>query len=113
MSISSKSPKTILAASYRVGQKVLVEHTKKAGPRIYTQPQLFACLVLKTFLGTDYRGVCAFLQDFCEARAIIELKRVPHFTTLQKACQRLLKQEIVSSLIEETVADHYRLKKKK
>ena len=92
---------------------MLEPHSNDVGPRRYTQPQLFACLVLKTFLGTDYRGVSAFLQDFSEAREVLELKQVPHFTTLQKACQRLLKQRVVTSLLEETVADHYRRKKKK
>ena len=112
MSISSKSPKAILSAAYRIGQKVLEPHSNSVGPRLYTQPQLFACLVLKTFLGTDYRGVTAFLKDFAEAREIIELRQAPHYTTLHKACRRLLKQQTVSSLLEETVAD-YHLRKKK
>jgi hypothetical protein len=112
MSISSKSPKAILAAAYRIGQKVLERYSSENGPHRFTQPQLFACLVLKTFLGTDYRGVTAFLKDFSEAREVLELEQVPHFTTLQKACQRMLKQRVVTSLLEETVSDHYRRKKK-
>ena len=32
-------------------------------PKKFTQPQLFACLVLKTFFQTDYRGVVVFLND--------------------------------------------------
>ena len=112
MRISSKSPKAILAAAYRVGQKVLAPYSSDVGPRLDTQAQLFACLVLKTFLGTDYRGVSAFLKDFSEAREILELKQAPHYTTLHKACQRLLKQEVVSSLLEETIAEHQQNKKK-
>ena len=112
MSISSKSPKTVLAAAYRIGQRVLASYSSENGPRRFTQAQLFACLVLKTFLGTDYRGVTAFLKDFFEAREVLELRSVPHFTTLQKACQRMLKERVVKKLLEETVSDHYRRKKK-
>jgi hypothetical protein len=112
MSISSKSPKAVATAAYRIGQRVLPLYGAGAGPRTYTQPQLFACLVLKTFLGTDYRGVVAFLRDFSEMREILELEQVPHFTTLQKACQRLLRADVVSSLLEETVNEHHRKKKK-
>lgn len=30
---------------------------------MYTQPQLFACLVLKTYLGLDYRRFHGLLED--------------------------------------------------
>jgi len=53
---------------------------------------------------TDYRGLAAHLQDapaWCEA---IELAAVPHFTTFQKAAQRLLRAQPVSELLDETVS---------
>jgi len=47
---------------------------------------LVVLLVLKEFLGRDYRGFVELLTDFgCP----IELERVPHFTTLHKFLQRL------------------------
>ena len=49
-----------------------------------------ACLVLKEFARLDYRGLAAHLDDHPDLRALIGLKAVPHYTTFQKAAQRLL-----------------------
>ena len=74
-------------------------HAKK-----FTQHQLFACLVLKEFFKLDYRGVEALLVDSDSLRAIIDL-RVPHgFTTLHKACRRLLRLPVCNQLLDETIA---------
>jgi hypothetical protein len=61
-------------------------------PKKYTQPRLFACLVLKSFFRIDYRGLVAVLEDMPNLRQILALSCVPHYTTLQKACVRLRKQ---------------------
>lgn len=47
--------------------------------------------MLKEFRKTDYRGGVDFLADCDSLRAAIELEHVPHFTTVQKAADRLLK----------------------
>jgi DDE family transposase len=82
---------------------------------MYTQPQLFVCLVLKTFFRTDYRGVTVLLQDFDALRAYLGLKRVPHFTTLQKASKRLLRAPRAKCLFQSAVrrflGRRYRLKR--
>ena len=44
-----------------VATETLRPYAGKYSPKKFTQPQLFACLVLKTFLKTDYRGVPAHL----------------------------------------------------
>lgn len=55
----------------------------------------------------DYRGISAFLREFSEAREVIELLDAPHFTTLQKACQRLLKRREAMRLLEGTLEAYY------
>src|SRR5207248_10110453 len=72
-------------------------------PRKFTQPQLFACLVLKTFLKTDYRGLAAHLTDHSDLRAALGLTTVPHFTTPQKASRRLLRLPVARRLFAATV----------
>ena len=62
-------------------------------PKIYTQPQLFACLVLKTFFKTDYRGIEQMLLDLPDLVQVLGLKAVPHFTALQKASERVLARQ--------------------
>jgi hypothetical protein len=98
-----KSPKNILLRAYRAGQHVLPPYAHRFSPHTFTQAQLFACLVLKTFLKTDYRGIAAILEDCSSLRRFIHLKRTPHFTTLQKVSQKVLKLPIVNSLLYQSV----------
>jgi hypothetical protein len=63
-------------------------------------------LVLRNFLRADYRGVVAHLADHPALVTTLELKKVPHFTTLQKASQRLLKSAPARRLLEATVRLH-------
>jgi hypothetical protein len=72
-------------------------------PRVYTQPQLFACLVFKT----DYRGIAEKLRDLADLRRAVALRRVPHYTTLQKAAARLLRQPRARRLFHTTVRRHF------
>ncbi|MFO0261685.1 MAG: hypothetical protein ACK53V_08670 [Planctomycetota bacterium] len=51
MSTTSKSPKDILLTALSVGQAKLADYSHRNSPKKFTQPQLFACLVLKTSLG--------------------------------------------------------------
>ena len=92
MSTTSKSPRKVMAVAYATAQRALLAYSHRFSPKKFTQHQLFACLVLREFLKTDYRGVCQTLADRADLRAAIELTRVPHWTTLQKAADRLLKK---------------------
>jgi Transposase DDE domain/Transposase domain (DUF772) len=86
-----------------VGLKALRPFAHRFSPQRYTQPQLFACLVLKTFFKTDYRGVTAYLRDHSDLRQALGLASVPHFTTLHKASQRLLRRRRARRLFSRTV----------
>jgi hypothetical protein len=90
MSKLSKSPVTVAARALRAGEAALRPYSHRFSPKLYTRPQLFACLVLKVFFKTDYRGIATMLGDLADLRRVLRLRRVPHFTTLHKACQRLL-----------------------
>lgn len=85
------------------GMEAFSDYSHKFSPHKFTQPQLFACLVLKEFEKKDYRGVVQLLKDWPELCQVIGLKFVPHFTTLHKAGQRLLKVKHVRSLLKETI----------
>ena len=91
MSTLSKSPVRVARAALAAGSDALPLYAHVYSPKKFTQPQLFACLVLKTFLKVDYRGVEAHLADHSDLRAALGLRAVPHFTTLQKASRRLLR----------------------
>jgi Transposase DDE domain len=99
--LTSKSPRSVFLKAYKVGQKVLPTFSHKFSKREFTQPQLFACLILKEFFKTDYRGISAMLVDMPDLCRTIKLKKVPHYTTLQKAAERIFTDETVASVFTE------------
>jgi hypothetical protein len=103
VSTLSKSPLRVAREALAVAHLRLRPYAHKFSPKKYTQPQLFACLVLKTFLKTDYRGLVAHLADHSDLRAVLGLEVVPHFTTPQKASRRLLRQRVARRLFRATI----------
>jgi Transposase DDE domain/Transposase domain (DUF772) len=87
---TSKSPRRVLQVAYDAACRAVPAHAHKFSPKKFTQPQLLACLVLKEFSRLDYRGLAEHLADHPDLCRLIALKAVPHFTTFQKAAQRLL-----------------------
>ncbi|MHC2071122.1 transposase [Bremerella sp. T1] len=104
MSVTSKSPLDVLVVAWGVAKRALPPHAHRNSPKKFTQHQLFACLVLKNFLRTDYRGVVQQLWDCPSLMDAIELDQVPHYTTLQKSARRLLNSAEAQRLLDETVA---------
>src|ERR1700691_494465 len=103
MSTLSNSPLRVAIQAYGTGQRILRMYSHRYSPHLYSQPQLFACLVLKTFFKVDYRGLVALLREHSDLRCILDLKKVPHFTTLQKASKRLLRVPSAQRLFADTV----------
>jgi hypothetical protein len=100
--ITSKSPWKVATVALAAGKEAFSDYSHKFSPKKFTRPQLFACLVLKEFENKDYRGVWQLLLDCSDLRNAIELKTVPHYTTIQKASRRLLKMDRVRELIDIT-----------
>ncbi len=88
----TKSPRAVAREALRLAQAALPAYSSKFSRKDFTQPQLFACLALKTFFKTDYRGVVQMLHDFAELRRELGLRDVPHYSTLCYAARRLLKK---------------------
>jgi hypothetical protein len=103
MAATSKSPRAVLIVGYWIGKLSLRDFAHKCSPKTYTQPQLFACLVLKEFLGRDYRGIEQLLKDTPDLAATIELTTIPDHSTLQKAAKRLLPARSVRQLLDMTI----------
>src|SRR2546423_7491639 len=77
MSTFTKSPLRVARRALAAGVKSLRPYAHPRSPKKYTQPQLFACLVLKTFLKTDYRGLAAMLADLADLRRVLALPCAP------------------------------------
>lgn len=103
MQRTSKSPRAVALEALAVAARTFPAYSHRFSPRKFTQHQLFALLVLKTHQRQDYRGVVALLADMPELVRQLGLKAVPHYTTLQKAADRLLDHGAVRQLLSGTV----------
>jgi transposase len=63
--------------------------SSKFSPKTYTQHQLLILLLLKEYLSEDYRDTVELTEIMDSLREKIRLEEVPHFTTIQKFCQRI------------------------
>ena len=90
MRTMSKSALRVAREALAVGRAALPPYGSRFSRRDYTQPQLFALLVLKQFLRTDYRGLVAMVAEWGELRRVLGLQKVPHYSTLAHAAPRLL-----------------------
>ncbi len=86
----TKSPLSVARAALEVGEATLPKYSTAQAPQKFTQPQLFAILVLKEFFRLDYRGIVEHLKDHSDLREALKLEHVPHHTTLWHAERRLL-----------------------
>ena len=92
----TKSPVALAKQALGVAQAALAAYSHPNSPKKFTQPQLFAILALRQFFKTDYRGVVQMLHDFSDLRKALDLKKVPHYSTLCYAERRLLKKGLWS-----------------
>lgn len=97
---TSKSPNGVAHVAYEAAKEALPRYGHKFSPHTYTQAQLLACLVLKEFFTTDYRGIVGILKDSRDLRQVLELQSIPHFTTLQKAASHLWKKHPTRMLMQ-------------
>jgi len=92
MSRTTKSPIALAKVALGVGREALARYSHPKSPHKFTQPQLFALLVLKQFFKLDYRGLVSWLQEWPRLQEALELKSVPNYSTLCYAQRRLLKK---------------------
>lgn len=95
----TKSPVALARQALEVGRQAFPAYSHRFSPRRFTQPQLFAVLVLRQFFKTDYRGMSQMLADLSDLRKALGLKKVPHYSTLCYAEQRLIKSGAFERLL--------------
>lgn len=91
-SMAAVSSLSVAAAALEIGNRALRPYSNKFSPKVFTQAQLFALLVVRLQARKDYRGVMKLVSEWSELRNVLQLKKVPHWTTLEKAEKRLLKK---------------------
>lgn len=103
MTRTSKSPKAVALIAYETAKRSFPPYRFPKSPKKFTQAQLITCLVLKEFFKTDYRGITGILEDASDLQQVIELKEVPHYTTLQKAARRLSGRDSLDRLMDDII----------
>jgi len=102
MSRTTKNPIALARAALAAGKDALAPYSCPKSPHKFTQPQLFAMLVLKQFFKQDYRGTVEMVRQLPRLRKTLELKDVPNHNTLFYAEARLLKRgALAESLMQQ------------
>jgi hypothetical protein len=89
---TTKSNLALAGMALEIAQRSLAPYSCLKSRHDFTQAQLFTMVILRQFLRLDYRRMSQTLAEWSDLRAALGLQKVPHFTTLQKAEQRLLKK---------------------
>lgn len=92
----TRSAVALVRTAYAVAKEGLEPYSHAKSRHDFVQAQLFAILILREFLDTNYRNTVQALHDFQELRDVLELEKVPHFTTVQKAAHRLIKKGLLN-----------------
>lgn len=92
MPTMTKSALDLGRTALRIGKEALAPYSSKFSRKDFLQAQLFAMLVLRQFFRADYRKTTQLISEWSDLRAVLELEKVPHDTTLEKAHKRLLKK---------------------
>jgi len=91
-----------VGTAFEVAKKSVPGYSSRFSRHDYTLPQLTALSCLKTRLGRRYRDFVDELELMPGVVEELELKKVPHFTTLQKFLRRL-GTTVFDRILSETV----------
>ena len=84
----------------RLGGKHLADYGSARSRHDFTQRQLMACLILRAYLKTTYRGVLELLSVSPNLREALGMQdKLPHYTTLQKFSARSQVLAIADAII--------------
>jgi len=91
----------VATLAMRLGARHLADYGATRSRHDFTQTQLMACLILRAYLKTTYRGVLEFLSISPSLRCELGLAdKLPHYTTLQKFSARSKVLEIADAMIQ-------------
>jgi hypothetical protein len=93
----------VISLAMIVARRHLNDYSCSKSKHTFTQPQLLACLILKTFKKLSYRGATELLEASDQLREVIGLVVVPAHTTLKEFSKRTLSPTLLDSLVGEVL----------
>lgn len=94
---------TFARLAHQVAAETLPERAHRFAPKRYSQPQLLACLLVKEYLGLDYRTAQETLEISDGLREALALTVVPDYTTLWRFAHDKATADVVAGALIETV----------
>ena len=95
-----RSQRELLLRAYQFAKRVWPDYSSPFSRQDFTQPQLFACLVLRESFKLSYRKTEVFLRDVPDWLAELEMKHIPDHNTLWRAFGVLLKPSKVNKALD-------------
>ena len=89
--------------AHQVASETLPERAHRFAPKRYTQPQLLACLLVKEYLGLDYRTTQETLEVSDGLREALGLAVVPDYSTLWRFAHDKATADVIASAMVETL----------
>ncbi len=97
---TNRSALQLMLRAYDMGQRIWPDYSSSFSRQDFTQPQLFACLVVREGLKFSYRRAEAFLLDVPHWLARINLTRAPDHNTLWRAFGKLITPRRVKKALD-------------
>jgi len=66
------------AVAHSFQQSTFEPYSHPKSPHKFTQPQLFALLVLRQYFRLDYRGVIEWVREWPKLQRALGITRLPH-----------------------------------
>jgi hypothetical protein len=90
----------VAALAMQLGSRHMADYGANTSRHDFTQRQLMACLILRAYTKTTYRGVLELLAISPSLRRELGLQdKLPHYSTLAKFCSRSQVLEIADAMI--------------
>jgi IS5 family transposase len=97
--LTCKSPWTVMRLAHVAARDVLPNYASRFSRHNYTLAQLFACLVVREFLGLSFRGIEELLRDtqWCQQ---LGMRSVPDHSTLCRAFRLVAARDHLRGLLD-------------
>ena len=90
----------VAALAMQLGSRHLADYGANTSRHDFTQRQLMACLILRAYTKTTYRGILELLAVSPSLRQELALtNKLPHYSTLAKFSERSQVLEIADAMI--------------
>ena len=103
MSAKQNTLLEVARLSLKFSTRYMQPYSHCKSPHKFTQAQLMACLILRAYLKTTYRGVIEMLQASQALQNRLGLQRLPHYSTLKYFADRSDTLAIVDAILADVV----------